>query len=91
MLNEEATNTNFILFGLTQAWLEPAIYHTPGEHANYYTNDAVVNNMNNAFKSLTVKLYNYIFLYNLFSKSILKPWQHDHTLCFKTYIVHEYT
>jgi len=30
--------------------------------------------MNNVFKSLTVKLC----YYNIFSKSILKPWQHDH-------------
>jgi hypothetical protein len=34
MLNGEATNTNFIVFGLT--------YRTRGEHANHYTTDAVV-------------------------------------------------
>ena len=28
VLNGEATNTNFILFGLTQAGIEPAIYRT---------------------------------------------------------------
>ena len=28
VLNGEATNTNFTLFGLTQAGLEPAIYRT---------------------------------------------------------------
>ena len=33
----EATNTNFIVFGLTRPWLEPTIYHTWGEHANHYT------------------------------------------------------
>jgi hypothetical protein len=32
--------TNFIVFGLTRLGLEPAIYHTPGEHANHYATDA---------------------------------------------------
>jgi hypothetical protein len=32
----EATNTNFIVFGLIQLGLKPMIYHTPGEHANNY-------------------------------------------------------
>jgi hypothetical protein len=41
MLSAEATNTNFIVFGLTQPWLEPTIYHTQGEHANHYTTDVV--------------------------------------------------
>jgi hypothetical protein len=31
-----------LVFGLTRSWLEPAIYHTRGEYANYYTTDAVV-------------------------------------------------
>ena len=37
----EATNTNFIVFGLTRSGLKPTIYHTRGEHANHYTTDAV--------------------------------------------------
>ena len=41
VLNGEATNTNFIVFGLTQPGLEPAIYRT-GEHANHYATDAVL-------------------------------------------------
>jgi hypothetical protein len=39
--SREATNTNFIVFDLTRLWLELTIYHTRGEHANHYTNDAV--------------------------------------------------
>jgi hypothetical protein len=35
-LSGEATNTKFILFGLTRSGLEPTIYHTQGEHANHY-------------------------------------------------------
>jgi hypothetical protein len=43
MLNGEATNTNFIVFGLTYiSELELTIYRTRGEHANHYTTDAVV-------------------------------------------------
>ena len=33
VLSEEATNNNFIVFGLTRQGLEPTIYHTWGEHA----------------------------------------------------------
>jgi hypothetical protein len=37
----EATNTNFIVFGLTRSGIDPMIYHTRGEHANHYTTGAV--------------------------------------------------
>jgi hypothetical protein len=38
MLSEEATNTNFIVFGLIRGF-EPTIYRIRGEHANHYTTD----------------------------------------------------
>jgi hypothetical protein len=41
MLGGEATNTNFIVFGLTRLGLELTIYCTQGEHANNYATDAV--------------------------------------------------
>ena len=41
MLSGDATNTNFIFFGLIRPGLEPTIYHTPGKHNNRYTTDAV--------------------------------------------------
>ena len=41
MLSGEATNTNFIVFGLTRPGLESTIYHTRSEYANHYTTDAV--------------------------------------------------
>jgi hypothetical protein len=37
MLSGEATNTNFIVFGLTQPGLETMIYQTQGERSNHYT------------------------------------------------------
>ena len=37
MISRKATNTNFILFGLTR----PELEHTLGEHANHYTTDMV--------------------------------------------------
>ena len=43
MLSREATNTNFIIFGLIQSGLEPTIYRTRGKLANHYTTDAVGN------------------------------------------------
>jgi hypothetical protein len=43
VLSEEATNTIFIVFGLTRSGLEPTIYRTRGEQqANHYATDAVV-------------------------------------------------
>jgi hypothetical protein len=41
VLSGEATNTNFIVFGLTLPGLEPTIYRTRGEPANHYATDAV--------------------------------------------------
>ena len=41
MLSGEATNTNFIVFGLTRPGLEPTIHRTRDEHANHYATDAV--------------------------------------------------
>ena len=41
MLSGEATNTNFIVFGLTQPGLETMIYQTRGERSNHYTKDVV--------------------------------------------------
>ena len=40
MLSGEATNTNFIVFGLTRPGLEPTIYYTRDEHTNHYATDA---------------------------------------------------
>jgi hypothetical protein len=41
VLSGEATNINFIFFGLTRLGREPAIYRTRGELANHYTAKAV--------------------------------------------------
>jgi hypothetical protein len=41
VLSGEATNNNFIVFGLTRLVLDPKIYHTQGEHPNHYATDAV--------------------------------------------------
>jgi hypothetical protein len=37
----EATNINFIVFGLTRSGLEPKIYQLQGEHTNHYTIDEI--------------------------------------------------
>jgi hypothetical protein len=38
----EATNSNFIIFGLTRSGLEPTMYCTRGEHVNHYDTDAII-------------------------------------------------
>jgi len=35
MLSAEATNTNVLVFGLTQPGLKPMIYHHQGEPTNH--------------------------------------------------------
>ena len=42
LLNREAANTNYIVFGMTQPGLKPMIYHTRGEHVNHYIISVVV-------------------------------------------------
>jgi hypothetical protein len=39
LVSGEATNTNFIFFGLTRPGLKPTTYRT---HANHYATDAVI-------------------------------------------------
>ena len=50
MLNGEATNTNFIVFGLTRPGLPTTIYRILGDHVNRYaTDDAVMGSLNFLF------------------------------------------
>ena len=42
VLNGEAANTNFRVSSLTRPGIKPTIYHTRGDHANYYAIDAVL-------------------------------------------------
>ena len=49
VLVREATNTNFIVFGLTRSGLEPTSYRTRGEHTNHYTTDAVPSYLRRAY------------------------------------------
>ena len=58
MLRGEATNTNFIVFGLTRSGLEPTIYRTGGEDANHYTTDAV-DEMKGRYESVNQRTYKY--------------------------------
>jgi hypothetical protein len=41
VLSGEATNANFIVFGLTWSGLDLTIYRSRGEHANHYKTDQV--------------------------------------------------
>jgi hypothetical protein len=41
MISGDATNTNFIVFGLTRLGVKPKIYRTRGKHANHYTTDLI--------------------------------------------------
>ena len=64
ILSGKATNTNFIVFGLTQSGLEPTNYCTQGEHAKHYTTDAVIDKTLLLFSKVsindnTTKMYMY--------------------------------
>jgi hypothetical protein len=41
VLSGVATNTNFIIFGITRPGLNPTLYRTRGEHANHDNTDAI--------------------------------------------------
>jgi len=41
MISGEAVNANVIVFGVIPSGIEPTIYHTPDQHALYYTTRAV--------------------------------------------------
>jgi hypothetical protein len=56
MLSGEATNTNFIDFGLTRSGIESMIYCTQGEYANYYTTDVVESDVNTAALKLVCQM-----------------------------------
>ena len=76
MLSGEATNTNFIIFGLTRSGLELTIYRTQGEHANHYTTDAVTMNrhyiqMNNTLCACTIQRHPF---YNLWVSCLETAW-----------------
>jgi hypothetical protein len=66
VLSGEATNTNFIVFGLTQPGLEPTTYSTRGEHANHYTTNAVILNLNE---------FEFLVFYATFSNISAISWQ----------------
>ena len=44
--DRRSSNTNFIVFGLTQPRREPTTLHTWGEHPNHYNTDAIIINEN---------------------------------------------
>ena len=54
MLSREATNINFIVFGLTQSGFEPTIYRTRDEYANHYTTDVDILSLGTILKMETI-------------------------------------
>jgi hypothetical protein len=47
MLSGDATNTNLTVFGFTRSELDPTIFRTRGQHANYYATDEVTLDIGN--------------------------------------------
>jgi hypothetical protein len=86
-LSGEATNTNFIVFVLTRSGLEPTIFRTRREHANYYTTDVVglklvlncslhtnkITKCNNLLKSSKTRLWPF---------SLKQKWFHGHAVTY---------
>ena len=59
MSSGETTYTNFIVFTVWPDWVSmPTIYHTAGEHDNYYTINAVNNWNILLWKKQNVTIYN---------------------------------
>ena len=59
-----ATNTNFIVFGLTRPGFESTIYHTQDKHATHYATDEVLVYMvfNATFNIISVILWRSVLL-----------------------------
>ena len=72
MLSGEATNTNFIVFGLTQSGLEPTIYRTHGEHANQYSTDAVLYFPNPSWTNFINEMYLCFLILSIINAFIFK-------------------
>jgi cobalamin biosynthesis protein CbiD len=73
MLSGEATNTNFIVLGLTRLGLKPMIYHTQGKHANHYATKIGIkqqslthpmSNMIGEYIDEVIKLIGEVIIYN---------------------------
>ena len=78
--SQETTHTNFIVFGLTWPGLEPTIYHTRGEHVNYYTTDAVKFYYRDQIKYLIIMCINNIAFLTEFLVCILERKSHEYTI-----------
>jgi hypothetical protein len=68
MLSGEATNTNFIVFGLIRPGLEPTIYCSKDGYVNHYPTDAALYIMYNLVyyipKTVTVSIEIVIYFPN---------------------------
>jgi hypothetical protein len=58
----QATNTNFIVFGLNRSGQQLTIYRNRGEHATHYTTDAVDSLQNNYNPLFVERLMSYLRL-----------------------------
>jgi len=60
----EATNSNFIVFGLTRSGLKLTIYRSRGEHANHYSpmRFTCIKDISNKTKHHKYKMIRYIQL-----------------------------
>ena len=56
MLSGEATNTNFLVFGLAWSGLRPLIYRTQCEHANHYPTDQGSDPLSTALSASTLTI-----------------------------------
>ena len=59
-----STNSNFIVFGLTQLGHEPMIYCPRVEHANHYTTDAVFSTIDTSRNKLKNRIIGIICFFN---------------------------
>ena len=55
--SREAADTNSIVFNWIRPGVEPTIYHTQGEHANYYTTNVVRESLTSAYQKQVWTVY----------------------------------
>jgi hypothetical protein len=81
VLSGETTNTNFIVFGLTQSGLDPKIYRPRGEQANHYTIDVVESVLKVSTYIITCRTARHIRIRGTGDNVGLDIYNYCHSMC----------
>ena len=71
----EATNTNFLVFGLTWSGFEPTIYRIQGKHASHFTTNVVSHtHISSLYTHILMIYYMLVHVFYNYSTSLSVMW-----------------